>query len=292
MRTMSRRLGSLCLPVLLLLAACADDPRPVQQASDPPAVKYKVGKAYQIDGTWYYPRVDYEYVETGEASWYGNEFHGRPTANGEIFDKNKMTAAHRTLPLPSFVRVTNLANGKSAVLRVNDRGPFARNRIIDVSQQAARQLGFVSQGVAQVRVEILADESRQLASLGQSGRISDAERATAAPVTTVSSAVLAPPSGAASAPIPATAASTPLPQGAMYVQAASFGDYRNAALLAERLGRLGPTRVVTVKVNGQDYHRVLVGPAHDQDSASMLLAHVQRAGLSDARIVRSENLHS
>ncbi len=132
-------------------------------------VPYKVGKPYQIDGRWYRPQEDWTYSETGTASWYGDQFHGRPTANGEIFDKNSMTAAHRTLPLPSLIRVTNLENGRTANLRVNDRGPFAHGRILDVSHEAARVLGFESQGVAKVKVELLTQESMDLAtSLGRS----------------------------------------------------------------------------------------------------------------------------
>ncbi len=131
-------------------------------------VPYKVGKPYQIDGRWYRPQEDWTYAETGMASWYGDQFHGRQTANGEIFDKNSMTAAHRTLPLPSLIRVTNLENGRTANLRVNDRGPFAHGRILDVSHEAARVLGFESQGVAKVKVELLSQESMDLAtSLGR-----------------------------------------------------------------------------------------------------------------------------
>src|SRR5262249_28723391 len=96
---------------------------------------YKVGAPYQVGGVWYYPNVDYSYVETGIASWYGEDFHGGATANGEIYDMNALTAAHRTLPMPSMVRVTDLENGRQIVLRVNDRGPFVNNRIIDVSRR-------------------------------------------------------------------------------------------------------------------------------------------------------------
>ena len=94
---------------------------------------YKVGKPYQIFGKWYYPAEELDYSETGIASWYGPKFHGKLTANGELFDQNLITAAHRTLPMPSAVRITNLENGRALNIRVNDRGPFARGRIIDVS---------------------------------------------------------------------------------------------------------------------------------------------------------------
>ncbi len=128
---------------------------------------YKIGKAYQIEGSWYYPEIDYDYSEVGIASWYGAKFHNKKTANGEIFNQDALTAAHRTLPLPSIVIVHNLENGRSVKLRVNDRGPFARGRIIDVSKRAAEILGFSEQGTAPVRVTIVENESRRLAqSLG------------------------------------------------------------------------------------------------------------------------------
>ena len=128
---------------------------------------YKIGKAYQIEGSWYYPEIDYDYSEVGIASWYGPKFHNKKTANGEVFNQDALTAAHRTLPLPSIVIVHNLENGRSVKLRVNDRGPFARGRIIDVSKRAAEILGFSKQGTAPVRVTIVESESRRLAqSLG------------------------------------------------------------------------------------------------------------------------------
>ncbi len=125
--------------------------------------QFKVGKPYQINGVWYTPREDYAYDETGIASWYGPGFHAELTANGEIFDQHELTAAHPTLPMPSLVRVTNLENGKQVVLRINDRGPFANNRILDVSRRGAELLGFKQQGTAKVRVQILGEESRAIA---------------------------------------------------------------------------------------------------------------------------------
>ena len=123
---------------------------------------YKIGNPYKIYGKWYYPAVDYNYKEIGIASWYGPGFHGKKTANGEIFNQNKISAAHRTLPMPSIVKVTNLDNGLVLEkVRVNDRGPFAGNRIIDLSKKAAEELGFVNIGTARVQVEILEEESRK-----------------------------------------------------------------------------------------------------------------------------------
>ena len=117
--------------------------------------KYRVGKPYQVAGRTYVPEEDPNYKAEGLASWYGDDFHGRYTANGEIFDMNTITAAHPTMPLPSYARVTNLRNRKSIVVRVNDRGPYVGNRVIDLSVKTAKLLEFHGQGVAKVRVEYI-----------------------------------------------------------------------------------------------------------------------------------------
>jgi rare lipoprotein A len=114
---------------------------------------YRVGKPYTVGGRVYVPEEDVNYQEEGMASWYGDDFHGRLTANGEVFDMGSLTAAHPTLPMPSYARVTNLRNGKSLIVRVNDRGPYHGNRLIDVSNKAAELLDFKGNGVARVRVE-------------------------------------------------------------------------------------------------------------------------------------------
>ena len=114
---------------------------------------YKIGDPYLIDGKVYYPAEDTNYDEIGIASWYGKKFHKKLTANGETFDMFKISAAHKTLPLPSIVKVTNIENNKSIILRVNDRGPFAKDRIIDLSMRAAERLGFKDQGISKVRVQ-------------------------------------------------------------------------------------------------------------------------------------------
>ena len=130
---------------------------------------YKVGDPYKIDGIWYYPEEDFTLVETGIASWYGPGFHKELTANGEIFDQNELTVAHRTLQLPSIVRVTNLENGRSVVVRVNDRGPFKHGRVLDASKRTAELLGFKGKGTARVRLKVLERESRTLAEAARNG---------------------------------------------------------------------------------------------------------------------------
>jgi rare lipoprotein A len=204
----------------LAISGCAEGTLAVNTAkklSPPEATSrgvYKVGNPYQIDGVWYYPAEDYNYDETGIASWYGPGFHQKFTANGEIFDQNDLTAAHRTLPMPCFVRVTNLDNGRSIVLRVNDRGPYARGRILDVSRRGAQLLGYEGGGTARVRVQILAQESRDLAdAMRRGGPVMTAQAGlpppAAAPRETVSSAPLAPPPGPAQTLPPSAPAAPP-----------------------------------------------------------------------------------
>ncbi len=113
---------------------------------------YKVGEPYQVGGRWYNPREQPDYDRIGTASWYGNDFHGRHTANGEVFDMNALTAAHPTLPLPSYAYVTNLSNNRTILVRVNDRGPYVGERMIDLSKESARSLGLLSGGTGKVRV--------------------------------------------------------------------------------------------------------------------------------------------
>jgi rare lipoprotein A len=115
--------------------------------------RYQIGKPYAVAGKWYEPKHDPDYDREGMASWYGAKFHGRLTANGEVFDIADLSAAHPTLPLPSYVRVTNIENDRSLIVRVNDRGPYAHDRLIDVSERAAKLLGFQKRGMARVRVE-------------------------------------------------------------------------------------------------------------------------------------------
>jgi rare lipoprotein A len=179
---------------------------------------YKVGAAYQINGVWYHPRVDYDYDETGLASWYGEAFDGQATANGEIYNLNELSAAHKTLPLPSVVEVTNLRNGRSLRLRVNDRGPYVEGRIIDVSRRASQLLGFETAGTTPVRVRILKDESIQVAQAamrGETGHVLLAEAPRSAPTeprsTRPAPAPQPVPVVAAAAPPVVVAASAPIP---------------------------------------------------------------------------------
>jgi len=177
----------LLMAVAFILSACGSASGPQlsaggshrtgYQAGRP---SYKVGPPYQINGVWYYPKVDYAYEEDGTASWYGPGFDQKVTANGEIYDMNQLSAAHKTLPLPSVVEVTNRQNGRSVQLRVNDRGPYVGDRIIDLSRRAAQLLGFEGAGTAPVHVRILKEPSIQVADAamrGETGQVRLAEAA-------------------------------------------------------------------------------------------------------------------
>ena len=261
---------------------------------------YKVGKPYKIKGTWYYPAVNYGYVEQGVASWYGPQFHGRKTANGEIFDMNVVSAAHRTLPMPSVVRVTNLRNGRSLKIRINDRGPFAKSRIIDLSRRAAQLLGFERRGTALVRVEIIADESRRMAALAQGKAKSlPSQKPTQVKIASLPGSVgenpivenndKAPPS-----PKPNPVHTKPVdvvkiaPVGGnkrIYVQAGAFVYRDLAAKMQKLLNPLGPTRIVEKVIGKRRYFRVQVGPAASVSQGDKLLNLVIASGYPKAQLV-------
>jgi rare lipoprotein A len=298
----------------IALAGCAS-----HSGSGGGSSNYKVGEPYQVKGEWYYPKEDYSYDETGIASWYGADFHGQKTANGEIYNKDELTAAHKTLPLPSLARVTNLDNGKSIVVRINDRGPFVGTRLIDVSQRSAQLLGFEQNGTANVRVQVLADESKAIAdAMRHYGGKPITSVASNAPSTlppnmpaSVQTASIAPvtretleqpsPESARLEPIQTTpqvhkalldthpvAEVVQLPvTGAnhIYVQAGAFTVLENATKLQQTLGRFGHADVTNAIVNGTKFYRVRVGPVSDVPQADALVGSIQRAGISHPRIV-------
>jgi len=149
---------------------------------------YKIGNPYVVHGKRYFPKKNLNYDEKGIASWYGPKFHGKLTANGEIFNQYKLTAAHKTLPIPSAVKVTNLKNNKSLIIRVNDRGPFVNDRIIDLSYHSAKKLNLLEAGTGFVRVQILRPESILLEKLAKRGKfpeINDITKKTTPPINQV-----------------------------------------------------------------------------------------------------------
>ncbi len=258
---------------------------------------FKIGRPYAINGVWYRPAVDWSYVEEGVASWYGTEFHGRRTANGERFDMHDLSAAHRTLPLPSIVQVTNLENGRSLRLRVNDRGPFARSRIIDVSKSAAKALGFYDKGTARVRVRLVADESMRLAGLSPPARTmpvtAPAARLAAAPVVApVVPQAATPPAASVAAPLVAHKVVADAGAGAYriysarsFVQAGAFADGGNASRAGMQLAHLAPVVITYGAPEGANFYRVRLGPLASADEADRVLAEVIRAGFPGSRVV-------
>lgn len=314
-----RHLRALALSVSagVLLSACAETQFVMHTAkrlgdTNKSQGTYKVGNPYTVNGITYYPQVDMEYDDTGIASWYGPEFHGKQTANGEIFDQWEVSAAHKTLPMPSMVRVTNLDNGRSLVVRVNDRGPFKSSRIIDMSRRAAQLLGFEGKGTAKVRVQILAQESQILAERARAGgeQLAQAD----APIKTeasaqvasqpVSSEVLAPPEGMTAAeplPVQKPVATTqrpaiieakvgdvtnvPVTPTRIYIQAGAFSDINNAERVKSRLNGIGAVSISPAPVNGRKLFRVRLGPIDNVDDADRLLAEVVQAGYAGARTV-------
>ena len=310
----------------LVVAGCAETEliihsakRVITAVEEPPEIKYKVGNPYQIRGVWYYPNEDYQYDETGIASWYGAQFHDRHTANGEVYNMNALTAAHRTLPLPSFVRVTNLENGRSLILRVNDRGPFARGRIIDISRRGAQLLGFQKQGTAKVRVQIIADRSRalaaQLRNQAQLAKVGTPITVDRLPKPIVKAEALQPPLGANSSTVAALTPAKAEPMASMlvtepelnkllntrpvedevlivpvsktkiFIQAGAFGIYENANKVKSRLTPIGLVKLTSVLINGKDLFRVRVGPLASVNEADRMLETVARAGYPKARII-------
>ena len=268
-------------------------------------------RPYQIKGIWYYPSEMPEYDETGIASWYGDPFHGRATASGEIYDKRIVTAAHKTLPLPSTVRVTNLENGRVLTVRVNDRGPFVNNRIIDMSQRGAQLLGFERQGVARVRVEVVGSDDDRFVLRPVTTPRNEKKAVAAAPRKSVSVASLPPPEGAngdaalnqskpvvqkpvTSKPLTIDQPSTgeigdvkvvPVAPTTLFVQAGSFTVFQNADRLRSRLAAVGPAFIDHVLVDDRDFFRVRLGPIDNVERADQLLALALNAGADDARII-------
>lgn len=291
----------LALSLGLLLAACATPrarlpaPPPAGPAAGAPA-GVKLGGPYEVFGRIYVPEDDRGYDRQGLASWYGPGFHGARTANGETYDREGLTAAHPTLPMPSWVEVTNLENGRQVVVRVNDRGPFVDGRIIDLSFRAARLLGIDRTGLAPVRVRRVfpeGDWARAAPPLPQPGGPvrSRVTMADAAPYTRAQFAGRAPeaaPAGPAP-PAPASAGGTghagqgrPADAGRHWVQVAALSDRARAQSLAERLADIGPASALAAP---RGLWRVRLGPFASLEAAGEALGRLRAGGWSEAQLV-------
>ena len=280
---------------------------------------YKIGNPYLIDGVSYYPHEDYNYTEIGIASWYGPDFHGGKTANGEIFDENKLTAAHRTLPMPSLVRVTNLENGMSVNVKVNDRGPYKRDRILDLSSAAADVLGIKQKGSARVKVEILPEESKKLKELAMANQNTDIYPAnmayssfaiankpdvqdgtavvrpmekTSEPATTPAPQPVAEPIPAPTpipSPAPASAKPVATMDGEYFVQVAAYSTYEKAEALKDKLVNIGTVKIFKSVVNGKTLYKVRLGEFATKQQAEEIQRSVTAHGISGSRVILKED---
>jgi len=245
------------------------------------------------------------YVERGVASWYGTEFHGLRTSTGEPYDMFAMTAAHKTLPLPCYARVTNLANGRSAVVRINDRGPFVDNRIIDLSYSAARKLDMIRNGTAFVQVEVLTPAAPTMtaalpvaapAVAAASVGVSTVPAVTPAPAIAAPAAAASPPvppPDSATAPVPvapaiaASAAPAPVPISTFYIQVGAYARPENADSTARKLRANGIEHVITLAPSvNQPLRRVRVGPIESVQQFDALIARLLALGYPTARLAQ------
>ena len=240
---MPLRRHSFALALLLGLTACAGKHQlPVFNAGG-----IKIGKSYEVAGVRYTPADDRNYDERGIASWYGPGFHALSTANGERYNQDDVTAAHKTLPLSSWVEVESLDNGRKLVVRINDRGPFVAGRIIDLSRRSAQLLGVDKAGLAKVRVRRVYPDK-----------------------------VTLPP------PLPVAIAAPPVINGAMFIQVAALSDPGRIAWLSGYLASFGP---VVTKAAPSGLTRIRLGPYTDAMAANAVLAQLRTAGYGEARLI-------
>ena len=256
-----KRFLSLWFVPILVFGACAryasPVPSPPRILALPETERARIPKPYVVNGVRYYPLPDaYGFVEYGKASWYGREFHGRPTSSGETYNMHGRTAAHKLLPLDTVVKVTNLTNQKTIILPVNDRGPFVKGRVIDLSYGAARDLEMIGPGVVEVKVEALAREV---------GNVKGREGVT--PLIEVRD----------------------LRRGEFTIQVGAFENQQNALKLAERLREsLDEVRITVYEDGRKLLHRVQVSKSETLDQAEAMEKKLEAMGFADAFKVRME----
>ena len=270
--------------------------------------KYKIGNPYVVDGKRYYPKKNLNYDEKGIASWYGPKFHGKLTANGEIFNQYKLTAAHKTLPIPSAVKVTNLKNNKSLIVRINDRGPFVNDRIIDLSYQSAKKLNLLKSGTGYVRVQILISESillEKLAKKGQFPEIDEITKKTTPPINQVSY------SNVSIKKIGENNLSNNTEKtykknkneiqieevqkrvqvlklnGKKYkiwIQIASFSNQKSAKILMTKFKSIQKINIKKANISGKSFYRVRVGPFNKIDETKEIYNFLINSGMEGTKI--------
>ncbi len=311
-----RASGYLSLLILALLAGgCATGPatdakrRLIDPDTVPDAVpkveplsKYGNPPSYEVFGKRYYTRTSSKgFVERGIASWYGEDFHGLRASSGESYDMFAMTAAHKELPLPTYARVTNLENGRSVVVKINDRGPFHANRVIDLSWVAASKLRITAKGTGLVEVRAIDPtdpEALPPPQLDTGTRYASAQPAPAAePVVAKATPAARLPAGKPAGPAPAApvaVAAAPRPEAPvaspgprMFIQVGAFSSRENADRLKTRVAKdlRRAVRVDTDQVNGKAFHRVRVGPVESVDEADLLVARLESLGVDQPRVV-------
>ena len=263
--------------------------------------RYHVGSPYQVAGRWFTPKEQPGYDKKGMASWYGEAFHARKTSNGEWFDMADLTAAHPTLPLPSYAKVTNLENGKTVVVRINDRGPFVGTRLIDLSKRTSEYLGFKHKGKAMVRVQWIADAPlkdkgyRHLAMMNNGMRDGDSIRQLASAAQRKASAnrqIAA--TGSADEPAAETVAyKTPAAEpeptfvsAGYVVHVATFGKRSNADAAYAFLEDVAEVQMFKFEREDAPLYRLQTVAVADEDEASALLEKIRTAGFPDANIRR------
>jgi len=251
-------LRAMCLTILGLVSACQSRPPAPGDFGAQPRPHYKVGEPYEVNGRRYVPSVDRNYDRVGIASWYGDAFHGKPTANGEIFDKRKLTAAHTTLPMPILVEVENLENGRKIIVRLNDRGPFVDNRLIDLSHAAADALGFTEKGLAKVRVRYVGEAALH-------------DRA---------------PAPASARAMPPNAPGAPAARPAPLEIWGEFKEFASLDLVETvDLAQFGPVSIFSSVGASASLYSMRVGPFADSAAAQQALSAAKGAGFADARII-------
>ena len=269
---------------------------------------YKIGNPYVVDGKRYYPRRNLNYDEKGIASWYGPKFHGKLTANGEIFNQYELTAAHKTLPIPSAVKVTNLKNNKSLIVRINDRGPFVNDRIIDLSYQSAKELKLLESGTGFVRVQLLRSESlllEKLAKKGQFPEIDEIKKKTTPPINKVSYP------NVSIKKIGETNKSNNIEEifeknkietyieeaqkriqvlkinGKSYkiwIQIASFSNKKSAKILKSKFNSIKKINIKKATFKGNSFYRVRVGPFNKINETKEIYNFLIKSGMEGTKI--------
>jgi rare lipoprotein A len=252
---------------------------------------YKIGKKYSVGGKYYYPKKDLYYNKTGIASWYGPKFHGKLTANGEIYNQYALTAAHKTLPLPSAVKVTNLKNNKSIVLRINDRGPFVNDRIIDLSSKAADILDLKREGTGLVRVQILREKSLYLEKLAKQGSFPEINdlKETELPNITIPSKVAVKIKDTKNQKIVTKKINYNLKnlnkEYKIYIKLASFSSKKNAEIMKKKVSYIDKVKIYKIYKLNKTLYQVKAGPFLSVEKVDQLHSLLLQKGMQGAKII-------